>query len=113
MEEKPLDPMSSLALANGIIPSVGEQLSLEVIQICGNVPLAIKLLCSIISDDSQTPEKCLNEFLNSRRSILDKLDNASLSSDLRLKLLFQSAFNSLFSEGREAFVSLSACLWRC
>ena len=104
---EPLDPMSSLALVNEIIPSVGKQLSLEVTHICGNVPLAMKLLCSFISDDSQTPEQCLNEFLNSRRSVIDKLDNPSLSSDLRLKLLFQSSFNSLSSEEREAFVSLS------
>ena len=113
MEEKPLDPMSSLALVNEIIPSVGEQLSSDLTQICGNVPLAIKLLCSIISDDSQTTETCLHEFLNSSGSIPNKLDNPSLLSDLRLKLLFQSSFNLLSSEEREVFVSLSACLWRC
>ena len=104
---EPLDPMSSLALVNEIIPSVGKQLSLEVTQICGNVPLAIKLLCSFISDDSQTPEQCLHEFLNSSGSIPNKLDNLSHSSDLRIKLLFESSFNRLCLKEREAFVSLS------
>ena len=104
---EPLDPISSLALVNEIIPSVGVQLSSEVTQICGNVPLAIKLLCSFISDDSQTPEQCLHEFLNSSGSIPNKLDNLSHSSDLRIKLLFESSFNRLCLKEREAFVSLS------
>ena len=71
------------------------------------MPLAINLLCSLIRSDKQTPEQCLNEFLNSSGSILNRLDNLSYSSDLRIKLLFESSFNRLCLKEREAFVSLS------
>ena len=104
---EPLDLKSCHVLVKTFLPLIAQQLSLRIIQICGNVPLAIKLLCSSINDDNQTPLEYLDEFIMSSRSITEQLDNSCHPNDLRLQLMFDSSFNRLSSKQQEGFISLS------
>ena len=105
----PLDHESSHKLAQEIHPEANESDCLRIANICGRVPLAIKLLCGLFTEDCITQDitHFLDEFCRSSESIIDLLDNPDSPSDLRLKTLFESSFKRLSQEEQEAFVSLS------
>ena len=71
---------------------------------CGNVPLAIRLLCSLIKD---SPQEFLDEIVNGSECLLDVIDDDGFPPDARLKELIQSLFNKLSDVEKGAFVSLS------
>lgn len=105
----PLDYQSSHKLAQEIHPEANESDCLRIADICGRVPLAIKLLCGLFGEDCITQDitHFLDEFSRSSESIIDLLDNPDSPSGLRLKTLFESSFKRLSQEEQEAFVSLS------
>ena len=72
---------------------------------CGNVPLAIRLLCCLIKDN---PREFLDEIRNGSEYILDVIDDADYPQDARLKGLIQALFNKLPNVEKEAFISLSS-----
>ena len=106
----PLDDLSSQNLVKELLPNVTASDCTRIQQICGHVPLAIKLLCSSISeDDFDDRSQVLDDFTRSLDSndIVEMLDNPDYSSHLRLKLLFDSSFQRLSAQQKVALVSLS------
>ena len=106
----PLDELSSQTLVNELVPNATASDYTRIQQICGHVPLAIKLLCSSISeDDSNDRRQVLDDFTRSLESndIVEMLDNPDYPSHLRLKLLFDSSFQRLSTQQKVALVSLS------
>ena len=101
-----LDHQSSSQLVQKLVQEVMESECLRITNICGHVPLAIKLLCGLIGENKKLTEY-LDEFYRSSQSIIDMLDDPDLPSDLRLKLLFESSFDRFSQQEKEAFVSLS------
>ena len=106
---RPLDESSSQNLANELLPSATPADCIRITKICGRVPLAMKLLCSSISEDDAKPSQVLDDLLKSlkRNNIVEMLDNPDYPSNLRLKLLFDSSFERLSAHEKEALVSLS------
>lgn len=107
---RPLDEHSSESLVHGLLaPNVTSSDCSRITQICGHVPLAIKLLCSSISEDNAQPSQFLDELMADKESniiaILD--DNPDYTSNLRLEFLFDSSFQRLSTQEKEALVSLS------
>ena len=104
----PLDEPSSQYLVNRLLPNATAIDCKRVAQICGHVPLAMKLLCSSISEDDVAPSQALDDFMESldNHNIVEMLDNSDYPSNLRLKLLFDSSFQRLSAEEKEALVSL-------
>jgi len=104
----PLDEASSQNLVNELLPNVTVSDCKRVSKICGYVPLAMKLLCSFISEDDAELSQVLDDFMGSLRNhnIVEMLDNPDYPSNLRLKLLFDSSFQRLSAEEKEALVSL-------
>ena len=104
----PLDEPSSLNLVNELLPNVTVSDCKRVSEICGHVPLAMKLLCSFLSEDDAELTQVLDDFLGSlqNHNIVEKLDNPDDPSNLRLKLLFDSSFQKLSAQEKEALVSL-------
>ena len=104
----PLDEPSSQNLVNRLLPNATAIDCKRVAQICGHVPLAMKLLCSSISEDDVEPSQALDDFMESldNHNIVEMLDNSDYPSNLRLKLLFGSSFQRLSAEEKEALVSL-------
>ena len=106
----PLDEISSQTLVHELLPNATTSSCTRIQQFCGNVPLAMKLLCSSISeDDVDDRSQFLDDFTRCLESndIVETLDNPDYPNHLRLKLLFDSSFQRLSVREKEAFVSLS------
>ena len=101
------DEQSSSNLVQELLPDASESDSLKIRQICGSVPLAMKLSCSSISEGSTgTSSGSVDMFLNITNNILEMLDNSDYPSNQRLKFLFDASFQRLSVKEREALVSL-------
>ena len=103
----PLDQHSSANLVHKFLPSVAIDVSTRITQLCGCVPLAVKLMCSLIHEINLAPTPCLDHLLESSQSVVQILDNSDYPNDLRLRILFESSFNLLSQSEQEAFISLS------
>ena len=104
----PLDEASAKALVHELLPTASISDCNRVTQICGHVPLAIKLLCSLISDDTSQTSQFLDDFMGTdTESITEMLDYPDYPTDHRLQVLFDSSFQRLSVQEKEALVSLS------
>ena len=105
---RPLEEASSRSLVHELLPDASTSDCKRITQICGHVPLAIKLLCSSISEDSAQPSQFLNELLaSSTESIVEMLDSPGYPTNHRLRFLFNSSFERLCKQEKEALVSFS------
>ena len=106
---RPLDESSSQSLVTELLPNATPSDRIRVTQICGNVPLAMKLLCSSISENDVKPSQVLDDFIQSleNNNIVEMLDNPDYPRNLRLKRLFDSSFQRLSAQEKEALVSLT------
>ena len=104
---RPLNEASSQSLVHALLPAVSTSDSRRITQICGHVPLAIKLSCSLFSGDNDQPSELLKDFMeSSTESILEKLDNPDYPDNHRLQFLFDSSFQRLSAKEKDALVSL-------
>ncbi|CAB4036325.1 WD repeat-containing alr2800 [Paramuricea clavata] len=101
-----LDRKSSQKLVKELVPAADESECCRVAEICGDVPLAIKLLCGQIVEE-KSASQFLDHFSRSSKTIVALLDDPDAPSDQRLNLLFESYFKRLSREEQEAFVCLS------
>ena len=91
-----LDKASTKSLIHELLPNASAADCIEVAHICGQVPLAIKLMCSLISEDNSLPSHFLDDFkASSTESIVSMLD------------IFDSSFQRLTRQEQEALISLS------
>ncbi|XP_068688411.1 uncharacterized protein [Montipora foliosa] len=105
---RPLDTTSSRALVHELVPNASPDDCARIAQICGCVPLAMRLMCSLVCEDDVQPSQCLIEFTESaKESIVDILDNPDYPADKRLQFLYETSFHRLSATEKEAFVSLS------
>ena len=104
---RPLDEASSQTLVQELLQNASTSDVSQITRICGNVPLAMKLLCSFIFEDGALPCQFLDEFMaSSAESIIEMLDNPDYPTSHRLKFLFESSFQRLSVHEKEALVSL-------
>ena len=101
-----LDATSSQKLVHELLPNATKSDCERVSQICAHVPLAIKILCSSISEDNAELIQVLDDLFLNDHSILKILDNPDYPGNLRLELLLESSFQRLCTEEKEALVSL-------
>jgi len=99
-----LDKFSCQTLARKLLPRVSNSDLKKVYQICGQVPLAIKLLCSSISEDFTQSSQYL-ESMEYTENIVEMLDNPYYPSNSRLKSLFESSFQRLTKHVADVNVS--------
>jgi hypothetical protein len=102
-----LDRKSSQMLVQELVPVADESECFRVAEVCGDVPLAIKLLCGQIVDEKKSASQFLHHFCSSSKPVIELLDDPYAPSDQRLKVLFESYFKRLSREEQEAFVCLS------
>lgn len=103
---KPLDAQSSETLILKFLPpTTAVDIQSQISKMCGHVPLAIRLLCTLIKD---CPREFLDEIDRGSECLLDVIDDPDyLSHDARLKQLIQVSFDKLSTVEKEAFVCLS------
>lgn len=103
----PLEINSSQELVRELLPNASTHDCLRIAQLCGHVPLALKLSCSLISgDDAFSVSQCLRDFITAKGNIIELLDNQDYPNSLRLKSLFESSFQRLSEQEKEFLVSL-------
>ena len=100
----PLDEYSSQSLVKEFLTNATPCDCIQITQICGHVPLAMKLLCSSISEDDFMTSLVIYGVFN---NIVEMLDTPEYPSNLRLKRLFDFSFQRLSAQEREALVYLS------
>jgi len=103
-----LDEASAQSLVHEFLPNAFVADCTEVAHICGKVPLAIKLMCSLISEDNALPRHFLDDLkASSTESIVSMLDNHDYPASHRLQFIFDSSFQRLTAQEQEALISLS------
>ena len=101
----PLNAPSSQKLVHELLPNETASDCKRVSQICAHVPLAMKILCSSISQDNAELIQVLEELKGSS-VIVDMLDDPDYPLNLRLNFLFDSSFQRLSVQEKDALVSL-------
>ena len=107
---RPLDEESAKTLVEALLPTASSLDCTRILQICGFVPFAIKLLCSSISEDGAQPSQYLDEFMQSvasTASIAEMLDRPDYPDEYRLQSLFELSYKRLTAQEKKALVSLS------
>ena len=106
---RPLVEESAMILVKALLPTASSSDCKRILQICGLVPFAIKLLCSSISEVEAEPSQYLDEFMQvaSTASIAEMLDRPDYPDDYRLQSLFELSFERLTTQEKKALVSLS------
>ncbi len=106
----PLGKFYCQNLVQKLLPDSSDDDRKEIVQLCGNMPFAIILMCRSIAQNEKPLNKAIKDFKTSTNRIIKELDkyNPEEVSDKRLNGIFGSSFESLPSqEDKEAFVSLS------
>ena len=106
---RPLDEASSQSFVHELLPNASSLEVRRIANICGHVPLAIKLLCSSISqDDGVEITQFLHDFMESSTgSIAEMLDSQDYPTHLRMQFLFNLSFQRLSALEKKALVSFS------
>ena len=106
---RPLDEVSATRLVKAVLPAAKSSDCTRILQICGLVPFAIKLMCSSISEDNAQPSQFLDQFMKSASttSIAEMLDRPDYPDEYRLQSFFELSFKRLNAQEKEALVSLS------
>ena len=106
---RPLDQVSATRLVKAVLPAAKSSDFTQILQICGLVPFAIKLMCSSISEDNAQPSQYLDQFMKSASttSIAEMLDRPDYPDEYRLQSFFELSFKRLNAQEKEALVSLS------
>ncbi|CAB4011997.1 Nephrocystin-3 [Paramuricea clavata] len=100
---RPLDQASSNRFVRNFIPVMTEELITKVTKISGNIPLAMKLLATLIQNCSEKDaKKILDDIPVSK--VLGMIENPY---EEKLRKLFVSSFDHLLQSEQEAFVSLT------
>jgi tetratricopeptide (TPR) repeat protein len=102
-----LDRKSAQMLVQELVPATDEHECWRAAQVCGDVPLAIKLLCGQIVDEKKSASQFLDHFSSCSKTVVKLLDDPDAPNNQRLNVLFESYFKRLSREEQEAFVCLS------
>ena len=106
---RPLDKASANTLVSELLPNASTADCTQIAQICGQVPLAIKLMCSLISEDGAQPRQIIDVLMMSSTEnlIIEMLNNPDYPTRHRMQFLFDSSFKKLTMQEKDALTSLS------
>ena len=106
---RPLDEASANTLVSELLPNASTADCTQIAQICGQVPLAIKLMGSLISEDSAQPRQVMDDLMMSstENCIIKMLNNPDYPNRHRIQFLFDSSFKKLTMQEKHALISLS------
>ena len=100
-----LDQISSEDLVRLLLPDASDEDYNCIVRECGNVPMSMQLMCSIIKEESISIHVLLQELNNS--TLVEVLDHEYLPDSFRMKSVMNTSFKRLMVPERDAFVSLS------
>ena len=100
-----LDDNDSGYLVKTLLPDVSESDRNNIVKACGQVPLAMRLMCSMVREENVSVSELLEETKIS--PLVEVLDNERFSNDARLKTIINTSFQRVTAHERDAFVSLA------
>ena len=100
-----LDEVSSTILVKSLLPDATKESCCSILKECGQVPLAMRLMCSILSEENISFNKLKQELETS--PLVKVLDDESFPDDARLSIIINTSFQRLQGVERDAFVSLA------
>ena len=100
-----LDEDSSASLVKLLLPDISEADCSCIVKECGQVPLAMRLMCSIMAEENISINELLGELKIS--SLVEVLDSEYFPDDARLKTIIDRSFKKLTDRERKSFVSLA------
>ena len=100
-----LDERSSTSLVEVLLPDVSKDNCRSIVKECGQVPLAMQLMCSSMREEHLSFDEVLEELKHS--TIVQVLDNEWYSEEARLKNVINRSFQRLGEKEKGAFVSLA------
>ena len=100
-----LDVASSVTLARSLSPNFSDDDCSTIVRVCGQVPIAVRLMCGVMSDEHVSLDELLEELKIS--PIVEVLNTDSFPDDARLKPIINKSFERLSGHARDAFVSLA------
>ena len=101
-----LDEVSSVSLVQqSLVKPVSDNDCSHVVNVCGRVPLAMRLMCGIMKEENVSLSELLDELKVS--PLVEVLDDESFPDDARLKIIINRSFERLPGRERDAFVSLA------
>ena len=100
-----LDVASSITLARSLSPNFSDDNCSTIVRVCGQVPLAVRLMCGIMRQDYVSLNELLEELKIS--PIVEVLNVESFPDDACLKTIINKSFERLSGHERDAFVSLA------
>ena len=100
-----LDEVASGDLVKSLLPDISNDDCNCVLKECGQVPLAMRLMSTIMREENVS----LNEILEELKHLplVEVLDSESSPDDARLKAIINKSFERLTDRERDAFVSLA------
>ncbi len=101
---RPLHPVLSLEFVRQILPSFSENVVAKVAEICSHVPLAIKLVASLVENNTEEMANKILEELSFSGDLLDQMDCPYEKS---MKRLLEVPFEKLTLSDKHALISLT------
>ena len=100
---RPLHPLSSVEFVRQLLPSFSESVVANVAGISSNVPLAIKLVASVVENNNEDMANKLLEELSLSGNILE----IGRSYEQNMKRLFETPFEQLTLSDKHTLISLT------
>ena len=101
---RPMTHVSSVEFVRQLLPSFSESIVDKVVTISSHVPLAIKLVASLLENSSEELAKQMLEEMDSSENLLKDID---CPCEKKMQQLFEASFNRLSSNDKDALVSLT------
>lgn len=86
-------------LVNSLVPDLPREDAIKLSELCGDVPLALHLLCSTLQEDHITVE----ELVASREDLFGLLDTTDIPDEFRFRNLFDDSFGRLSESAQNSF----------
>ena len=101
---RPLHPVSSVKFVRQILRSFSENVVAKVAGICSHVPLAMKLVASLVENNSEDMANKILEELSLSGDLLEQIDSPY---EKNMKRLFGVPFQNLTLSDKHALISLT------
>ncbi len=101
---RPLHPVSSVEFVRQILPSFSKHVVVKVAEICSHVPLAMKLVASLVENNT---EDTANEILDELSLLGDLLEQIDSPYEKSMKKLLEILFEKLTLSDKHALISLT------
>ena len=101
---RPMSPISGVEFVRQLLPSFSESIVAKVVTISSHVPLAMKLVASLVENSSEEEANKMLEEINSSENLLEEIDSPY---EKKMQKLFEASFGRLSLNDKHALISLT------